>query len=387
MKKSGMEKWIRFWMMGICLVAGCSDVWSQDMKTALQGYVDRGEMPGFVSILATPEKVLRVDCVGYADLEKQRPMTPDTLFWIASTTKIFTAAAVMVLVDEGKISLDEPLETYLPQFRDSKVGIRNEDGTITLRSPKSKPTVREALCHVGGWTFMPPWMDTCGIDALEVRKAAAVLATFPMVADPGEKYQYSQVGIDLAGAVVEAVSGMRYEDFLQTRFFDPLGMKETTFWPSKEVQETRLVKAYTWDRESKKWRATPIHFLSYPLECRRTRFAEPGGGLFSTPADLVKFFQMLAGKGVYEGKRYLSEAAVAEIHKKQTPASVPTNYGLGCFHHGEWFGHGGAYGNDTGVHAEKGWVAIYMVQHTGVPKAGEAKSRWQEHVVKFFQAL
>ncbi|MDO5112995.1 MAG: serine hydrolase, partial [Planctomycetia bacterium] len=97
--------------------------------------------------------------------------------------------------------------------------------------------------------------------------------------------------------------------------------------------------------------------------------------------------QMLAGKGVYEGKRYLSEASVAEIHKKQTPDNISMNYGLCSFHYGEWFGHGGAYGNDAGVQAEKGWVAIYMVQHAGLPKAGEAKKAWQKTTVKFFQSL
>ncbi|MDO4569117.1 MAG: serine hydrolase domain-containing protein [Planctomycetia bacterium] len=351
------------------------------VRDALQPFVDRGEMAGFVSVVANKDRVLQLDCVGFANVETQTPMAPDTLFWIASTTKIFTSAAIMTLVDEEKINLDDPIEKYLPQFRGCKVFVSNAEGVLTLRDPKTKPTVRQALCHTAGWSFKTPMMDHFGIDSLPPDKAALYFASVPMVSDPGEKYQYSQVGIDLAGAIVEKVSGMPFHEYLQTKFFTPLGMKDTTFWPDAEAQR-KLATSYRWNREANRLAEMKLEMFSYPLDDRTRRFAEPGGGLFSTPQDLVKFFQMLAGKGVYDGTRYLSESAVEQIATKQTPPNISHAYGLCAFLYGAWFGHGGAYGNEAAANTQTGEVMIYMVQVGGVPKQGEAKNAWRQAAEK-----
>ena len=124
---------------------------SPKMKEALQPYIDRGDLAGMVSVLATKDAVLQIDCVGYADLENKVPIAPDQMLWIASTSKIFTGTALMMLVDEGKVSLDDPIEKYFPEMANLKVTKYQDDGMILLKSPQTKPTVRHALSHQIGF--------------------------------------------------------------------------------------------------------------------------------------------------------------------------------------------------------------------------------------------
>ena len=331
-----------------------------DIRGYFQSLVDRGEMPGFVSILATPDKVLEADCVGYANLERKEPITLDHLFWMASTTKFFTGVALMMLVDEGKVKLDDPIEKYIPKFSASKVAEPLPDGTILLREPKSKPTVRQAISHMTGWRHKTPVMDALGMDSLTLRQHAIVLSMVPMNHDPGTKFLYSNSGIDLVGAVIENTSGMPYDQFIQTRLFDPLGMTSTSLFPSPELQK-RFATAYNW--ADGHLILDPYHYYrTEPLNDRSIRFAEAGGGLFSTPRDMLKFLQMMANKGTLNGKRYLSEAAVKEIQTKQTPPGM-CDYGIGAYvHDNGWFGHSGSHGTISVVNSERGLVRLYMTQ-------------------------
>ena len=169
--------------------------------------------------------------------------------------------------------------------------------------------------------------------------------------------------MNIAARIVEIVSGMPYEEFLQKRFFDPLGMTETTFWPS-DAQITRLAAAYGPNKEKTGYARSGIAFLTKPYNDRVHRFPEAGGGLFSTTHDIFRYGLLLANDGELDGKRYLSHAAMEELRKEQTGATK-INYSLGYHLRNGMFGHDGAYGTDLSVNPTNGMVAIFMVQCPG----------------------
>jgi CubicO group peptidase (beta-lactamase class C family) len=340
---------------------------SKRIKDALQPFVDRSELAGAVTLVATKDMLVSLDAVGYMDVGNKKPMQPDALFWIASQSKPVTAVALMMLVDEGKVKLDDPVEKYLPEFKEVQIGIVKEKGqTPSLEKPKHPITVRQILSHTSGLPFQSA-VEKPTLDGLPLREAVLSYAKTPLIAEPGTKYQYSNAGINTAGRIIEVVSGMSYEDFLDKRLFGPLGMKDTTFWPS-EKQLQRLAKTYKPNADKTGLEETRIGQLKYPLSDREKRYPMPAGGLFSTAADVARFCQMLLNNGTFEGKRYLSEAAVAELTKKQT-GELKDNYGLG-FAVGGTFGHGGANATNMTIDPKRGLVFVWMVQHAGFPGEG-----------------
>jgi CubicO group peptidase (beta-lactamase class C family) len=340
---------------------------------ALDPYIKSGELPGVVTVIADKDSVLQVDTVGYADIESKRPMKADTVFWVASQTKPFTAVAVMILVAEGKLSLKEPITKYLPELNDLKVIAEKKDKR-TILVPVDKPiTLEMLLSHTAGCEFLTPFQMKHGIDSLPMSQYVTTAAMTPLRTQPTKAYHYSNIGINLAGAAVERVSGMPFEQFLEKRIFEPLGMTETTFFPNAD-QLARLATSYEYDKKQSKLVPIKIGFLKQPFN-DKNRYAEPGGGLFSTPNDLVKFFQMLQGKGTFNGKRILSEAAVQEIHADHT-GSLNANYGLGVATGGGVYGHGGAMGTDAIVNTNNGRVLLYFIQHQGLTKSEEAKQKF-----------
>jgi len=339
----------------------------------LEPYIKNGELPGVVTVIATKEAVLQVDAIGYADLESQRPMKADTVFWIASQTKPVTAVAVMILVDEGKLSLTEPITTYLPEWGNLRV-IAERSDQRTVLVPVNKPiTLQMLLAHTAGLEFLTPFQSNHAIDSLPLEHHATTIAMIPLRTQPEAAYHYSNIGITLAGLVVERVAKMPFEEFLEKRIFEPLGMTETTFFPNAALLD-RLATTYSFDREQSQLVASRTNLITYPLDSKY-RFAEPGGGLFSTPNDLVKFFQMLQGNGEFNGKRILSEAAVKEIHTRQT-GSTNVPYGLCVTTNAGVYGHGGALGTDAVVNTNNGRVLLYFIQHQGLAKSEEAKQQF-----------
>ncbi|MDR0871320.1 MAG: beta-lactamase family protein [Planctomycetaceae bacterium] len=341
------------------------------VKEQLQPYIDSGELPGIVTVIATKDKVLQIDTMGYADLETKRPMTPDTVFWMASQTKQITAIAVMMLVEEGKVSLDEPVTTYLPELKDLRViAEKNEKQTVLV--PPDKPiTLRMLLSHTAGTIDSTPFHQRHGMDSLPLDRALTTFIMTPLAHQPGTKYLYSGIGIEIAAMVVQRISGIPFETFLEKRLFEPLGMKETSFWLTAE-QINRLAKPYRWDKKIKKLTETRITFNTYPLDNRTNRFPRGGGGLFSTPADWVRIYQMFAGEGTFGGKRILSPESVKEMRTKQT-GDLPTNYGLGVHINGSVFGHGGSHGTNSKLDTNTGRIVQYFIQQEGLPKADEAQ--------------
>lgn len=375
---------LTFLLLLMLLLPAALQAQANRVEEALRPFVERGEIPGFLSLLAAGDEILRVDAAGFRDTETKQPINQDSMFWIASITKTFTAAGAMLLVDEGKIDLDAPLEQYLPEFASIKVAEPNDNGVICLRPPKSRPTVRQALGHRAGWEWCSPMMSRFGLDSMPMAMTAFHIAQTPLSADPGEKFLYSQLGIDAVGAVIEKVSGVPYTEFVRQRFFEPLGMTRTTFWPTAEDQKGNWIKSYT-PRDGR-FEEIKLLLTVYPLEDRFVRFPEPGGGMFTTANDLLKFFQMLACGGEYRGKRLLSEAAVAEMTKNSTPENPDSGYGLGTFLGGEWFGHFGAYG-PAAMAAHDGRVRLLVIQVSGSPKIEEVHRAWELAAFDVYEAL
>ena len=335
---------------------------------ALQPFVDKHELAGAVALVADKGKVLSVEAVGFADVAGKQAMKTDALFWIASQSKAMTATAVMMLVDEGKIALDDPVEKYLPEFRGQMV-VAEKDGQHTLlRKPSHPITIREVLSHMSGLPFKSA-LEEPTLDSLPLAAAVRSYAMTPLQTEPGTHYQYSNAGINTAARILEVVSGMKYENFMQQRLFDPLGMKDTTFWPTDE-QARRIAKSYRPDGAKTNLVEIPIGQLIYPLTDKIHRFPMPAGGLFSTAQDTALFCRMLLNGGELDGRRYLSEAAFKELTKRQTPTSVKESYGFGLAVGDDWFGHGGAFATNMEVRPAKGLVIIWMVQHDGFPGNG-----------------
>jgi CubicO group peptidase (beta-lactamase class C family) len=335
---------------------------------ALQPFVDKHELAGAVALVADKDKVLSVQTFGFADIAGKRAMKPDALFWIASQSKAMTATAVMMLLDEGKIALDDPVEKYLPEFRGQMVVAEKDNEHTLLRKPRHPITIREVLSHMSGLPFKSA-VEEPTLDGLPLAAAVRSYAMTPLQTEPGTHYQYSNAGINTAARVLEVVSGMKYEDFMQRRLFGPLGMKDTTFWPTKK-QAQRIAKSYRPDPAKTNIVETRIDQLIYPLTDRIHRFPMPAGGLFSTAQDTALFCRMLLNGGELNGRRYLSEAAFKELTKRQTPPSVPESYGFGLAVGPDWFGHGGAFATNMEIRTRQGLVLIWMVQHSGFPGEG-----------------
>ena len=339
------------------------------VKEAVEPFVGES-IAGAVTVVADKDKVLQLDVFGYANLEDRVPMSADTPIWIASQSKPITAVAVMMLVEEGKLGLDNPITDYLPELAELRVGVKQDNGNILL-VPVEKPiTLRLLLSHKSGMEWVPPLQQKHGIDVLPFSKAITACVMTPLKSQPGTEHSYSNMSINIAATAVERVTEMLFEDFLQKRLFDPLGMKDTTFWPTPEQMKKTAV-IYQKDKASGKLVAVPNNQLTYPLEDRKIRFPEAAGGLFSTPNDLVKFYQMLLGQGEFHGVRFLKPESVAEISKKQL--GFPHDYGLGTAVKDGVFGHAGACGTDSKVDTNLNLTYLWFVQQQGIPEANKAK--------------
>jgi CubicO group peptidase (beta-lactamase class C family) len=337
------------------------------IATALRPFVDSHTLAGAVTLVADKEKILDLEAVGYADVATQRAMATDALFWIASQSKPITATALMMLVDEGKLKLDDPVAKYLPEFNNLWLAAEHDNDHMLLKRPRHPITVREILSHTSGMGFSSA-MEQPTLDMLPLRDAVRSYAMTPLQYEPGTKYQYANAGINTAGRLIEVLSGMPYAEFLNTRLFKPLGMKDTTFWPTK-AQLTRLAKSYRPNANQTDLEETMVTQLHYPLD-DRTRQPMPAGGLFSTAGDLARFCQMILNNGTYRGKRYLSEDAVKQMTSKQTGDTLPDGYGLGWSTGGGNFGHGGAYSTNMNIDTNRGLITIWLVQHAGFPGNG-----------------
>ena len=350
---------------------------------AMLEMVEKSEVAGAVTVVVAKDKLLHMESTGMADVATKRPMTPDTLFWIASMTKPITGTAMLMLQDEGKLNVADPVAKYLPEF-------------ANLMTPSGKLanlTIAQCLTHTSG-------LGEAGGPAAKEAKTLADLVPLwlaaPMQYEPGAKWSYTQSGINAAARIVEVVSGLTFDQFLQQRLFDPLGMKDTTFYPT-DAQRARLVTAYAKNKDTGALDAVPPR----PEFGPRDKPPQGNGGLYSTAPDYARFCQMLLGGGTLDGRRYLSAAAMKFLTTPQT-GDLPTgffqnatygqhgaNYGWGlgtCIlrtpHDGVaamlspgTFGHGGAWGTQAWIDPVKGVAYVLMVQRANFPNSDASEVR------------
>ena len=353
----------------------------KSLAESVQPFVDRQELAGAVMLVADRSGVLAVEAVGWADAAAKRAMRADSMFWIASQSKPITAAALMLLVDEGKVSVNDLVEKYLPEFKGQMVVVEKDADHVLLRKPRHRITIKNVLTHTSGLPFKSA-LEEPTLDRLPLSARVRSYAMTPLDFEPDSKYAYSNTGINTAGRVIEVVSGMPFEKFLDERLFQPLGMKDTTFWPGPE-QAARIAKAYKPGPGNKGLVETTIGQLYYPLADRVERFSMPAGGLFSTAHDLARFYQMLLGGGQWNGRRCLSEEAVKQLTSRQTPPEVKESYGFGFAVGKSFFGHGGAYSTNTSADTERGLILVWLVQHAGFPGEGQkAQSAFAKAAMK-----
>lgn len=340
----------------LCIFSGAQgqhDIRDLKPLSLFQPLIDKGEISGVVTLVATKDKIVRFETAGYSNLETRAAMKQDDLFWIASQTKPLTAVAFMMLLEEKKLTLDDTLYKYIPAFRNQRVEIPIDENSSVLRRPKRPVTFRDLLNHTSGLPAEPP-VQKGPYDRVLLEDIMPGYAYTHLVQDPGEKQIYSSMGINTIGRMIEILSGMRYDEFLQKRIFDPLGMKNTTFIPMEE-QLKRMATAYQKVNDTLK---TAKLGFTHPLT-DRNRVAQPFGGLFSTAEDLLKFCRMCLNGGELEGRRYLQKSSLDSMIVRRSVS--PFGAGWMVYKDGS-YGHSGAFNTDMTIFPGQGLIAITMVQ-------------------------
>jgi CubicO group peptidase (beta-lactamase class C family) len=366
------------------IVAGMDAARLKQVRSRLQRFVDEQLVSGAVTLVARRGRVVSLEAVGYSDLAARRPMRPDHLFWIASMTKPITATAVLMLQDEGRLSVDDPVEKFLPEFKGQWLVQSRGSNSLTLTRPARPITLRDLLTHTSGIGEVPsPRPDTT------LAELVMGFSQQPLQFPPGSRWSYSNAGINTLGRVVEVVSGSKFEDFLEKRILRPLEMKDTTFWPNA-AQVKRLAKSYQPDKGGSGLEEVGIRFIKGELS-DRTRTPSPAGGLFSTAEDMARFYQMLLSGGEWHGRRLLSKDTIAQMTRTQTGdlktgftegmsfglgfAVVKEPSGVTAMLSRGTFGHGGAYGTQSWADPEKDLVLVLMIQHAKLPNADASDMR------------
>ena len=345
----------------------------------MREFIDRNEISGIVTLVARNGRIAALDAVGFADIENRKPMRTDTIVQIMSQTKTVTGVAAMILVDEGRLDLTRPVQDYLPEFRGIQVSETRPDGSVSVHPPRHPPAVWEMMCHISGFGFLPAGGEFARINFTidhTLAEAVRAYAGEKLVAEPGTKYVYSNMGVATVGRIVEVLSGRKYEDFVQSRILTPLGMTDSFFFPPED-KKSRIAMVYAPDSDRKLALAGEKAQGGDPAKYRAgAKYAGPELGLFSTASDLFRFYQMLANGGTCGGKRILSPQAVEAMAHDYTPDH--SGYGLtltvtggvqpllSLINPGS-FGHGGAFGTSGMVDPKNGLVMVFLPQMVGGP--------------------
>ena len=344
------------------------------VSSRMQGLVNRHIIAGSVTLVSQRGKTVHLAATGSADIAAGRAMRTDDLFWIASMTKPMTAVCVMMLAEQGKLSVDDPVEKFIPEFRALRLG---------GRKPPRPVTIRDLLTHTGG-------LGNASIAAkASLAERTVAYANAPMRFAPGTRWDYCNGGFNTLGRVIEVVSGKSYAAFLHQRLLSPLGMNDTTFWPSTR----RVAKPYRpggggLDETSVYARPGDIGDRSRP--------ALAAGGLFSTASDVARFYQMMLNGGSLGSRRILSTQSVRQMTAVQT-GGIRTGFvegmswGLGfqivrspqgataALSSGS-FGHGGTFATQSWADPRRSAVYVLMIQRAGYanPDAAEPRKVFQD---------
>ena len=360
-------------------------------KDALMPFVQSGQLPGAINVFYK-NGIQETTCVGYADVAAKRPIAMNDVYMQCSQTKGFCGVTIAMLIEEGKISLDDPVSKYLPEFRELWVLKSNQDGVKTLVKAKNTLTIRMVMNHTGGFPF-----EICAKQGnikgggwsggAPIRQTAAIAAASPLLFEPGTKVKYSNTGIDIGAAIVEVVTGQRWEDFLKERVLIPLGMNSSSFRPTDRQLETQ-VEMYDCVKDAPAKYRRQNNMQQRPYNGPNV-FASAGAGLWTTANDQLKFYKMLMNLGVGDnGARILKEETVRELLAKSTRPKGMGGYSLGLTapeedQENSWFGHGGAWGTNCMVNWHRKELKLWVVQLCGKPRPWDKARAAAEK--KFFQ--
>jgi len=342
---------------------------------AMEQQIEQHELAGAVTLVATQNSILTLSAVGEADIANHKPMKTDSLFLIASMTKPITATAIMMLEEQGKLSVDDPVSKYIPQL----AHLKTQDGVEHV------VTLKHLLTHSSGMA------EASSAEAHASKNLEQLIAHYterPLLFAPGSKWQYCQAGINTLGRIIEIVSGQSYPDFLQQHLFTPLGMKDTTFYPTQE-QADRLAVSYKRAGDQLEPAAIGM-FGGVPLTSH-DRYPAPNGGLFSTAPDYCRFCQMIINEGTLDGHQYLKRETVEKMTSVQsgdlktgfTPGNgwglgwciVREPQGITAMLSPRTHGHGGAYGTQAWIDSKADRIYILMVQRADFPNSDASPTR------------
>jgi len=359
---------------------GMSDHRLARIDNMCEAAIKNGDVPGIVALVARKGKIIYHKAYGMADNPAGKKMETDAIFRIASQTKAITSTAVMMLWEEGKFRLDDPISKYIPEFKNPTVlkSFRYRDTSYTSQPAKREITIRHLLTHTSGLGYgeidgderMKMIYHKAGItdlfttEKISIAESVKKLAKLPLHHHPGDAYVYSE-GLDVLGYFVEIMSGMSFSDFLQKRLFEPLGMKDTYFYLPQD-RASRLVKVQ--QKNGNGWEHLPTTFYDpdYPIKGAKT-FYSGGAGLSSTAKDYATFLQMYLNGGELNGTRILSRTTIQTMMQNQSK-----DY---------WKGSGRHYGLAFGVLDEVGlaqggkgsigtfdWGGYFNTQYFADPK-------------------
>ena len=297
-------------------------------------YVDKKWIAGAAILVARNGKIVYYKGLGYDDIDKKTPMKKDAICRIASQTKAITTVAVMMLYEQGKILLNDPISKYIPEFKNPKVldKFNPIDTTYTTVPAKREITIRDLLTHTSGIAYAQIGtkesnaiyykagvVGGIGVDKIRLADKMKILGGLPLMHQPGEKWTYG-LNTDLLGYLVEVVSGMSLDEFLRKKIFEPLGMKDTYFYLPKE-KRGRLATLYTEDstkhiqKDGETFELNGTMYVNYPD--MDGSYYSGGGGLSSTAYDYSIFMQMLLNGGEYNAKRILSRSTIRMMTANQ----------------------------------------------------------------------
>ena len=351
------------------------------LDAMLEDAIKKEQVPGLVAMVVKDGKIIYHSAKGFADVESGKAMGKNSIFRIASQTKAITSTAIMMLWEEGKFRLDDPISKFIPEFKNPQVlsGFRYADTTFSTKPSSKEITIRHLLTHTSGLGYgvidgdermkmiyhKAGVMDLFTTENITIEESVKRLAKLPLHHEPGSKYTYSE-GLDVLGYLIEIVSGMPFDQFLKTRLFDPLGMNDTRFYLS-DAQAPRLVTVHT--RKDGKWASYPVTFYdpAYPKTGAKTFFSG-GAGLSSTTEDYAKFLQMYLNGGIYNGKRILSPHTIQTMMQNQVGDLWNADR-----YHGIGFGVVTDKGVATGGMGSKGtfdWGGYFNTQYFADPQTG-----------------
>jgi CubicO group peptidase (beta-lactamase class C family) len=312
-----------------------------ELTKGMQGFVDQGKLAGVVTMVARHGKVVEFDAVGKRDIASNASMQKDSIFRIYSMSKPITGVAMMILFEEGKWQLNDPISRYIPEFKDLKVWSRAANGNMVMKAPDHAPTMRELMSHNAGFTYgifsdTPVDKLQRDVDPLNINNSfdefIKRMAKLPLNAEPGSEWHYS-VSVDIQGYLVEKLSGMPFDKFLQERVFKPLKMVDSGFYVPKE-KLNRFAQYYSYDKDGKLVPVGGSENLNHDFSADPA-FKSGGGGMVSTTTDYMRLCQMLLNGGTLDGVRILSPRTVELMHTNVLPPSaqtvgiLPTGTGFG----------------------------------------------------------